>query len=107
MRHTIVPVPGSSGLQLTVHFADEPRAVLLLVHGFGEHAGRYGRTIRFLSDRGVSVATYDLRGHGSAPGPRARVAIETHISDNLVVRDALVEWCRSEAGEGLESLPRC
>ena len=106
MRHTIVPVPGSSGLQLTMHFASTPRAVLLLVHGFGEHSGRYGRTIRFLTDRGVSVASYDLRGHGSAPGPRARVAIETHIGDNLAVRDVLVEWCRSEAGEGLESLPR-
>ena len=106
MRQTVIPVPGTSGLQVTLHHADEPRALLVLVHGFGEHSGRYGRTIRFLTDRGVHVAAYDLRGHGTAPGPRARVAIETHISDNLAVRDAVVEWARSEAGDGVEALPR-
>lgn len=106
MSETVIPVPGTSGLQVSMHHADDPRAILLLVHGFGEHSGRYGRTIRFLTDRGITVATYDLRGHGSAPGPRARVAMETHIADNLAVRDAVVEWCRSAGGAGAEGLPR-
>ena len=106
MRETIIPVPGTSGLQATLHHAEEPRALLLLVHGFGEHSGRYGRTIGFLVERGISVVSYDLRGHGTAPGPRARVAMETHIRDNLAVRDAVLEWCRSPEGGGAESLPR-
>lgn len=108
MRETLIPVPGTGGLQLTVHHADDPRALLLLVHGFGEHSGRYGRTIGFLRERGVSVAAYDLRGHGTAPGPRAKVAVETHIEDNLAVRDALAEWSRSAAGadDGADALPR-
>lgn len=106
MRQTPIPVPGTSGLQATVHHAEQPRALLVLVHGFGEHSGRYGRTIRFLTDRGISVATYDLRGHGTAPGPRAKVAMETHIADNLAVRDAVVEWSRSDEGAGAQSLPR-
>lgn len=106
MRQTPVPVPGTSGLQATLHHADQPRALLLLVHGFAEHSGRHGRTIRFLTDRGISVASYDLRGHGTAPGPRAKVSMETHIRDNLAVRDAVVEWSRSAEGGGAESLPR-
>ncbi|MGN0101411.1 MAG: lysophospholipase [Dietzia sp.] len=106
MHETVIPVPGTSGLQVRLHHADDPRALLVLVHGFGEHSGRYGRTIGFLTDRGVSVASYDLRGHGTAPGPRARVAMETHIRDNLAVRDAVVEWARSAEGVGAESLPR-
>ncbi|MFN3600454.1 MAG: lysophospholipase [Dietzia sp.] len=106
MRETVIPVPGTSGLQATLHHAEEPRAMVLLVHGFGEHSGRYGRTVRFLVDRGVNVVTYDLRGHGTAPGPRARVATEAHIRDNLAVRDAVLEWCRSPEGGGTESLPR-
>ncbi|NLD86579.1 MAG: alpha/beta hydrolase [Actinomycetales bacterium] len=106
MRETLIPVPGTGGLQLAVHHAEDPRALMLLVHGFGEHSGRYGRTITFLRDRGISVATYDLRGHGTAPGPRARVAIETHIEDNLAARDALAEWSRSADGAGADALPR-
>ncbi|MCT2062774.1 alpha/beta hydrolase [Dietzia cinnamea] len=106
MRETVIPVPGTSGLQARLHHADEPRALMVLVHGFGEHSGRYGRTTRFLTDRGITVAAYDLRGHGTAPGPRARVAMETHIRDNLAVRDAVLEWARSDEGGGAEALPR-
>lgn len=106
MRESVIPVPGTSGLQATLHHAEDPRALLLLVHGFGEHSGRYGRTIRFLTDRGVSTAVYDLRGHGTAPGPRAKVSVETHIHDNLAVRDAVAEWSRSAEGAGADSLPR-
>ncbi len=110
MSQTLIPVPGTGGLQVTLHHADEPRAVLVLAHGFGEHSGRYGRMIDFLLDRGVTVATYDLRGHGTAPGPRFRVAMETHIEDNLAVRDAVAQWARSgsagDEGGGLAELPR-
>src|SRR5699024_5226081 len=63
MRESTIVVPGSSGMQATLHHADQPRALLLLVHGFGEHSRRHRRTVRFLLDRGVSVVTYDLRGH--------------------------------------------
>ena len=106
MRETLIPVPGTGGLQLAVHRAKDPRALLLLVHGFGEHSGRYGRTIEFLRGRGITVAAYDLRGHGTAPGPRAKVAMETHIEDNLAARDALVEWSRSADANGSDALPR-
>lgn len=106
MRESTIVVPGSSGMQATLHHADQPRALLLLVHGFGEHSRRHRRTVRFLLDRGVSVVTYDLRGHGSAPGPRVTVAVEEHISDNLAVRDAVLAWSRATDDGELGSLPR-
>lgn len=106
MRETLLPVPGTGGLQVTLHHAEDPRAVLVLTHGFGEHSGRYGRMVDFLRARGITVATYDLRGHGTAPGPRFKVAMETHIEDNLAVRDAVAEWSRSEEGAGADALPR-
>ncbi|GLB65059.1 hydrolase [Dietzia sp. NCCP-2495] len=105
MSQTILPVPRTGGLQVAIHRADTPRALLLLVHGFGEHSGRYGKMISFLNDRGITVATYDLRGHGTAPGPRARVAVETHIQDNLAVRDAVIGWAE-KAGDSTADLPR-
>ena len=50
-----------------------PRAELLLVHGYGEHHGRYARQIAHLVSRGVSVYALDLPGHGRSPGRRAVV----------------------------------
>lgn len=41
-----------------------PRAVVQLLHGVGEHAGRYGRLIAALTDAGYTVYADDHRGHG-------------------------------------------
>lgn len=51
--------------------AEAPRAVLLVVHGLGEHGGRYAALARDLVGRGISVSAMDLRGHGRSGGPRA------------------------------------
>jgi alpha-beta hydrolase superfamily lysophospholipase len=41
------------------------RAVVMIVHGASEHAGRYDRFARFLNDNGYAVYAMDLRGHGA------------------------------------------
>ncbi|MEU1972630.1 alpha/beta hydrolase [Microbacterium sp. NPDC019599] len=41
-----------------------PRAVVQLVHGVGEHSGRYAALIEALTSNGYSVYAGDLRGHG-------------------------------------------
>lgn len=45
-----------------------PRAILCLVHGLGEHSGRYIQFAEFLVDSGFAVLTFDLRGHGKSQG---------------------------------------
>ncbi|MFH1765744.1 MAG: alpha/beta fold hydrolase, partial [Gemmatimonadota bacterium] len=50
--------------------APKPRASLLLVHGLGEHSGRYDAFARVLAEEGTSVFAFDLRGNGRSPGPR-------------------------------------
>ncbi|MFG6504009.1 alpha/beta fold hydrolase [Microbacterium sp. P05] len=47
-----------------VHPADRPRAVVQLLHGVGEHAGRYRPLIDALVAEGYSVYADDHRGHG-------------------------------------------
>ncbi|RMH03265.1 MAG: alpha/beta fold hydrolase [Planctomycetota bacterium] len=49
------------------------RAAVLLVHGVGEHLGRYDRHARALADRGLRVRGVDLRGHGRSGGRRGHV----------------------------------
>lgn len=41
------------------------RAVLVIVHGMAEHARRYARFAEALSDAGIEVHGFDLRGHGA------------------------------------------
>jgi alpha-beta hydrolase superfamily lysophospholipase len=43
---------------------DRPRAVVLIVHGLGEHAGRYTHVAAALTSAGMSVYAIDGRGHG-------------------------------------------
>jgi len=50
--------------------ADSPRYELLLVHGLGEHSGRWTEPMSHLVGRGANVFTYDLRGHGRSGGNR-------------------------------------
>lgn len=47
-----------------VHPADRPRAVVQLLHGVGEHAGRYGALVDSLVAEGYTVYADDHRGHG-------------------------------------------
>lgn len=48
--------------------ADSPRYEILLVHGIGEHSGRWTEPMSHLVARGATVHAYDLRGHGNSEG---------------------------------------
>lgn len=62
---------------LTRHWAArgpaEPWAAVLLVHGLGEHSGRYEHVGERLATAGVDVQAFDLRGFGGSAGKRAYV----------------------------------
>jgi len=47
-----------------------PQAVVCLVHGLGEHSGRYAHVAAALNDAGYALLGFDLRGHGKSGGPR-------------------------------------
>jgi alpha-beta hydrolase superfamily lysophospholipase len=51
----------------------EPKAAVAMVHGFGEHAGRYRALQDALVAAGFAVGAADLRGHGRSPGARGHV----------------------------------
>ena len=48
----------------------QPRALVVLVHGFCEHAGRHAGLAQRLNAANIAVAAADLRGHGRSPGAR-------------------------------------
>lgn len=62
--------PDGADLQLHDWPSASPRARLLLVHGLGEHGGRYARLAGELNEAGISVRGFDHRGHGRSSGRR-------------------------------------
>lgn len=51
----------------------EPEAVILIVHGLGEHSGRYGNYVDYFVSRGYALYSFDTRGHGRSSGTRGYV----------------------------------
>ncbi|MCD6373235.1 MAG: lysophospholipase [Thermococcus sp.] len=65
----------------------EPRAGwVVLVHGLGEHSGRYQRLIKMLNEAGFAVYTFDWPGHGKSPGKRGHTSVEEamEIIDSII-----------------------
>jgi alpha-beta hydrolase superfamily lysophospholipase len=51
----------------------QPRAVVVLCHGLGEHARRYDHVAQRFGEAGLVTYALDLRGHGRSGGKRALV----------------------------------
>ncbi|HJR79713.1 MAG TPA: lysophospholipase [Anaerolineales bacterium] len=49
---------------------DPPKALVALVHGLGEHTGRYTHVGEILTKAGYTIVGFDLRGHGKSDGAR-------------------------------------
>ena len=60
---------------------DDPVAVVCLVHGLGEHSGRYAHVARRFTDAGFAVFALDMRGHGNSGGGRGDVTVDLAVSD--------------------------
>jgi len=64
------------------------RGTVLLVHGLGEHIGRYEHVAAQLNDWGWHVVGHDQRGHGASGGPRGDVPdVERLLQDLAQVID--------------------
>jgi alpha-beta hydrolase superfamily lysophospholipase len=90
---------GAGGLSLfrqTWRPAGRAKAVLLNVHGLGDHSGLYPTLVDHCVTRGITVHSHDLRGHGRSPGQRAYVERWAEFREDL---RRFVETVRSEEGE--------
>ena len=69
--------------------ADENlHGIICLVHGLGEHSGRYAHWAGLLNQAGYTVLSYDLRGHGKSGGPRGHI---TSFDDYMRDTDILIK----------------
>lgn len=59
------------------------KATFAVVHGLGEHAGRYERFARGMAKHGFGTFAIDLRGHGKSPGQRGHVDSWSQWTDEV------------------------
>jgi acylglycerol lipase len=66
-------IQSNDGTQIYVKqfHAAQPKAQVLIVHGYLEHCLRYTEFADYLCSKHISVTTYDFRGHGKSGGDRA------------------------------------
>ena len=82
---------------LTLHGTEWPspaaKGTIVIVHGLGEHIGRYGHVAAFLNEHGWRVVGFDLRGHGTSGGERGRLRAD---DDLLVDLASVIDLVRRE-----------
>ncbi len=72
-RESQVVLSDQGDRYLRAWLPERPERVLVLVHGFGEHSGRYDEMAMHFARRGFAVYAFDQAGHGRTPGPRGHV----------------------------------
>lgn len=70
------------------------RGTVLLVHGLGEHSGRYEHVAQWLRGQGFQVVAYDHRGHGCSQGPRGGLRRPDDLLEDLA---AVLDQVRAQA----------
>ena len=98
----------------TLHWepAVGPWAVALVVHGLGEHAGRYGNVAAAFVPAGIDLHAYDHRGFGGSAGRRSYVDRWSQLHDDLQERLIAIRAARPDLplvlyGHSLGGLVAC
>ncbi|MBI1225632.1 MAG: alpha/beta fold hydrolase [Bacteroidetes bacterium] len=82
----IVDFQQQNKIGLNLHFrnwqVEWPRAVVCLVHGLGEHIGRYDHVAKYLASRNIATIGFDHQGHGRTDGKRGHTnGLESMLDD--------------------------
>ncbi len=89
----LTPTPGSDARLHVTHWLPEtgPRAIVLIAHGYAEHAGRYDHVAKRLTDAGFAVYAVDHWGHGRSQGEAGFVPRFSAFTDGMAELLTLVE----------------
>ena len=71
-----------------------PQTIILIVHGLGDHSGRYGNYVEFFVPRGYALYSFDARGHGRSSGERGFIdRFDQYVEDiDRRAAEARSEW---------------
>lgn len=96
MQHVESNFSGADGLTLYAQTwlpAVTPRALVAIVHGFGEHSGRYPHVVEGLTAQGYAIYGFDHRGHGRSPGQRGHINRFEEYREDV---HAFLQWVQAQ-----------
>ena len=97
-------ISSKDGTKLFFSFSSptDARGYLLLVHGFGDHCGRYDGLTNAAHSKRLGVLRFDYRGHGRSEGRRGHIyRFESYLEDVEAAYFKLRSLSDSEAAPGL------
>ena len=91
------PNPDLFSLTLRSPEASNPYRILAVIHGQGEHLGRYLHFPHYLRDAVQQVSLFDLRGHGRSEGLRGHIdRFDEYVDDAAAFIGSLVGRAQKE-----------
>lgn len=76
--------------------AEPAAAIVLIVHGLGEHGGRYASLAETFVDKGILVYAFDQQGHGLHPGKRGCIESYSSLLDDI---EGVLRWIAKQHPE--------
>lgn len=99
-RDLVIPNQDGHRLHARLWTVEQPRGVVVIAHGFGEHGGWYDHVARAIGPAcDLNFVAPDLRGHGLSEGKRGVVKRFDELTGDLI---AAFDW----AGHEYQGLPR-
>jgi alpha-beta hydrolase superfamily lysophospholipase len=82
---TEAPLAGRGAMLHRISVQPHARSLarVAIVHGYGEHSGRYAEFMKWMAGRGVACYSFDFRGHGRSSGRRGYVRRWDEYIDDL------------------------
>ncbi len=89
-----VMLPNQQSVRVYEWQPEVVKAVIVLVHGLGEHAGRYEHVAAALTQAGYLLTAFDLPGHGKSDGVRGHIASYDLVMDfvNRLLEEATAKY---------------
>ncbi len=74
-NHNTGSFSGKGGVEIFFQkwLVENAKAVLIIVHGLGEHSGRYNNLVSAFGGKNISVFAIDHRGHGKSQGKKGHI----------------------------------
>jgi lysophospholipase len=80
------------------------RGRVLMIHGYADHLARFDHVAADWNERGLTLARFDLTGHGTSEGPRGHIAAFDDYLDD--VRDVLAALDKDPSWNGSDGAPK-
>jgi len=74
------------------------KALIVIVHGLGEHSARYAHVAQAFTDNNFNVYAFDQRGHGKSGGKRGHTPSAKCLLDDITI---VIQYAQNETGKDL------